>query len=232
MLATRQTNRRPVPGVTAQAACSRHDSPQGTLHFNGDYCEHHRYRASGELARSRNRRLCNLREPSYCRLVAGNAIAGTPMAACGRVAFGMACAFARSLTSPKPARSLALRAWVRQGFRGPCFPPPYSSSALGGEDARGLLREAVASPIFSAASAWRSSAVRRQAASSFSRNIQEPARSEQTPNGAHRSCCTSARFATWRCITASPSTDNCRSPSCRSSSKALPLLGCVQSSRR
>ena len=43
-------------------------------------------------------------------LVAGNAIAGTPMAACGRVAFGMACAFARSLTSPKPACSLALRA--------------------------------------------------------------------------------------------------------------------------
>jgi hypothetical protein len=30
-------------------------------------------------------------------LVAGNAIASTPMAACGRVAFGMACAVARDL---------------------------------------------------------------------------------------------------------------------------------------
>jgi len=37
-------------------------------------------------------------------LVAGNAIAGTPMAACGRVALGMACTFARSLASSKPAR--------------------------------------------------------------------------------------------------------------------------------
>jgi hypothetical protein len=35
-------------------------------------------------------------------LVSGNAIAGTPMAACGRVVLGMACTFARSLTSPKP----------------------------------------------------------------------------------------------------------------------------------
>jgi hypothetical protein len=36
-------------------------------------------------------------------LVAGNAIAGTPMAACGRVALGMACTFVRSLGSSKPA---------------------------------------------------------------------------------------------------------------------------------
>ncbi len=35
-------------------------------------------------------------------LAAGNAIAGTPMAACGRVALGMACTFARSCVSLKP----------------------------------------------------------------------------------------------------------------------------------
>jgi hypothetical protein len=39
-------------------------------------------------------------------LVAGNAIAGTPMAACGRVALGMVCTLARLLTSPTPACSL------------------------------------------------------------------------------------------------------------------------------
>jgi hypothetical protein len=33
-------------------------------------------------------------------LAAGNMIAGTPMAACGRVAFGMACAMARSCLKP------------------------------------------------------------------------------------------------------------------------------------
>ena len=36
-------------------------------------------------------------------LVAGNAIAGTPLAACGRVALGMACAVARDLLSKSAA---------------------------------------------------------------------------------------------------------------------------------
>ena len=40
-------------------------------------------------------------------LVAGNAIAGTPMAACGRVAFGVACAVARDLL--KKSGDLPLR---------------------------------------------------------------------------------------------------------------------------
>ena len=30
-------------------------------------------------------------------IIAGNTIAGSPAAVCGRVAFGMACAFARSI---------------------------------------------------------------------------------------------------------------------------------------
>ena len=44
-------------------------------------------------------------------LVAGNAIAGTPMAACGRVALGIACAVARDLVKrtveplPLPAQT-------------------------------------------------------------------------------------------------------------------------------
>jgi hypothetical protein len=51
-------------------------------------------------------------------LVAGNAIAGTPMAACGRVALGMACTLARSLTRPTPAGSLATLAcaWAAPGL--------------------------------------------------------------------------------------------------------------------
>jgi hypothetical protein len=36
-------------------------------------------------------------------IVAGNTIAGTPIAACGRVAFGMACAMARSCLKPRPS---------------------------------------------------------------------------------------------------------------------------------
>ena len=36
-------------------------------------------------------------------IAAGNTIAGTPMAACGRVAFGMACAMARSCLKPRPS---------------------------------------------------------------------------------------------------------------------------------
>ena len=41
-------------------------------------------------------------------LVAGNAIAGTPMAACGRVALGMACTLARSCINPKPSSTSSL----------------------------------------------------------------------------------------------------------------------------
>jgi len=41
-------------------------------------------------------------------LAAGNAIAGTPMAACGRVALGMACALARSRINPKPSSTGSL----------------------------------------------------------------------------------------------------------------------------
>jgi hypothetical protein len=41
-------------------------------------------------------------------IIAGNTIAGSPVAACGRVAFGMACAIARSInTRRSPSASLA-----------------------------------------------------------------------------------------------------------------------------
>lgn len=41
-------------------------------------------------------------------LAAGNAIAGTPMAACGRVALAMACTVARSCIGPKPSSTGSL----------------------------------------------------------------------------------------------------------------------------
>ena len=143
-------NRRPVPGVTAQAARSRHDSLQGTLHFNGDYREHHRYRASGELARSRNCRLCNLREPSHCRTRRRQCNCrdtNGSLRAC-RIRHGLRlCPVPHQSEACVLARATCVGS---SGLPGPCvFPPPYSSSVLGGEDARGLLREAVASPIFS-----------------------------------------------------------------------------------
>jgi len=41
-------------------------------------------------------------------LAAGNAMAGTPMAACGRVAFGMVCTLARSCIGPKASSTSSL----------------------------------------------------------------------------------------------------------------------------
>ena len=46
-------------------------------------------------------------------LAAGNAIAGTPMAACGRVALGMACTLARSCISPKSSSTHCLAPLAR-----------------------------------------------------------------------------------------------------------------------
>ena len=143
-------NRRPVPGVTAQAARSRHDSLQGTLHFNGDYREHHRYRASGELARSRN---CRQPQPSRAFSLPNSSPAMQLQGHQWQLAGVSHSAWPAPLPGPSPVRSLRARSrYVRRFVRASGalrFPPPYSSSVLGGEDARGLLREAVASPIFS-----------------------------------------------------------------------------------
>ena len=85
----------------------------GELHLMGAFMKLNTSAPIATLIDRASSAIATVENLLIAEIVAGNTIAGTPMAACGRVAFGMACAVARSINT-KLSSSAALAQFAQQ----------------------------------------------------------------------------------------------------------------------